>query len=95
MKAEWVNTPGSTSFIAHLRITGVDDGPGVIERLSQKISTSLGLNIRAFYIDGNEGYFEGKISLIVTNKDQLYQAIQGLRGLHGISSVIRVEDEND
>lgn len=93
MKAEWVSTPGRSSFIANLKITGVDAGPGVIERLSQKISTSLGLNIRAFYIDSNEGYFEGKISLIVSNKDQLHQAISALRGLLDVSTVTRIEEE--
>lgn len=93
MKAEWVNSPRGASFIAHLKITGIDAGPGVIERLSQKISSALGLNIRAFYIDGKEGYFEGKISLIVNNTDQLQQVIQVLKGMSDVSTVTRVEEE--
>ncbi len=90
MKAEWVNAP-APSFVADLKITGVDDGPGVIERVSQQISSHLGLNIRSFYIDGSDGYFEGKISLVVANKDQLHLAMTALENLRGISSVIRVE----
>ncbi|MEL6866727.1 MAG: RelA/SpoT family protein [Bacteroidota bacterium] len=90
MKAEWV-TVANTSFVADLLITGIDSGRGVIERLSHNISTTLGLNIRSFYIDGHEGYFEGKISLLVLNKDQLNIAIRALQNLEGISSVTRVE----
>ncbi len=90
MRAEWVDAAGS-SFIADLKITGVDDGVGVIERLSHNISTNLGLNIRSFAIDGKEGYFEGKISLIVNNTDQLTLAIQELQKLNEINSVVRIE----
>ncbi len=88
MKAEWTST-GNASFIATLVITGVDTGPGVIERLSNKISTELGLNIRSFYIDGSEGYFQGKISIVVANKDQLNLTIRTLKNLDGVSNVVR------
>ncbi len=90
MKAEWGSTTNS-SFVADLKITGIDDGPGVIERLSRNISINLGLNIRSFYIDGHEGYFEGKVSLLVLNKDQLELAIRALKKLDGISTVSRIE----
>lgn len=89
MKAEWVTT-SNTTFVTDLKITGIDDGPGVIERLSHKIS-SLGLNIRSFTIAGDEGYFEGRVSLLVANTDQLNRAIHTLQNLEGISSVTRIE----
>ena len=91
MKAEWIKT-GNTSFVADLLLTGIDDGVGVIERLSHNISSKLGFNIRSFNIEGKEGYFEAKISLLVQNKDQLNIAIRGLRNIDGISSVIRQEN---
>ena len=91
MKADWVSS-GDTSFVVDLKITGIDKGPGVIERLTHSISTDLGLNIRSFYIDGKEGYFEGKISLLVLNKNQLNVAIKGLKNLDEVSTVVRVED---
>ena len=91
LKAEWANTTTS-SFVVELLIIGVDSGPGVIERLSHNISSTLGLNIRSFYIDGHEGYFEGRIRILVLNKDQLTVAIRALQNLEGISSVTRVEE---
>ena len=90
MKADWSGV-SDNDFVADLMITGVDSGPGVIERLTNKISSTMGLNIRSFFIEGKEGYFEGKISLIVKNTDQLNQAIIGLKMINGISSVSRIE----
>lgn len=90
MKAEWSNISES-DFIAELVITGVDSGPGVIEKLTNKISSTMGLNIRSFFIEGKEGYFEGRINLIVKNIDQLNQAIIGLKMIDGISTVSRME----
>ncbi|MEO7175093.1 MAG: RelA/SpoT family protein [Saprospiraceae bacterium] len=90
MKADWMENSDS-SFVATLQITGIDDGPGIIERLSHKISSNLGLNMRSFSIEGNQGYFEGKVSILVKNKDQLYQAITAIKALNNISSVTRIE----
>jgi GTP pyrophosphokinase len=91
MKAEWVVSTDHT-FVADLKITGVDEGIGVIERLTNKISSELGLNMRSIHIDGGEeGYYEGKISLVVANKDQLTVVIKTLLKLDFVSTVTRVE----
>ncbi len=90
LKAEWGAT-ANASFVAELLITGTDDGPGVIERLSNKISSDIGLNIRSFSIEGNEGYYEGRVKIVVANRDQLTQAIKALKGLDSVSNVARVD----
>jgi GTP pyrophosphokinase len=90
VKAEW-STNENSSFIVSLLITGVDDGPGVIERLTSTLSSKLGINIRSFSIEGKEGYFEGKISLLVLNTEQLQFVINKLKELDGISQVTRIE----
>ncbi len=90
MKAEWILSPQS-QFVASLEITGVDNGPGVIEQLSHELSSLLGLNIRSFSIAGNEGFYEGTISVLVSNKDQLNMAMRVLQNLDIVSTVKRVE----
>lgn len=91
MKADWVISSDST-FVADLKITGVDEGVGIIEQLTHKISTELGLNIRSFQIEGgDQGYYEGKISLLVANIDQLNVVMKALRKIESISSVVRIE----
>jgi GTP pyrophosphokinase len=89
-KAEW-GASANTNFVAELLITGVDTGVGVIERLSTRLS-EMGLNIRAFSIEGNEGYFEGHVKLMVANKDQLTLALRALKTLDGVANVVRVEN---
>jgi GTP pyrophosphokinase len=90
LNAEW-SSQTATEFIANLVITGIDDGPGVIERVTGEISSKLGMNIRSFSMAGDEGYYEGKMSLIVTNTNQLNQAIRALKSLQGVSTVTRTD----
>lgn len=95
LKAEWL-TETSSNFIVDLSIIGVDSGPGVIQAITSEISSNLGINIRSFSIQGDEGYFEGKISLFVKNKDQLKHVINSIKKLEGISHVKRlVKTENE
>lgn len=89
MKAEWVVST-NTTFVAELTITGIDSGPGVIEQLMHNISTGLGLNIRALAIEGDGGYYEAKLKIMVRNTDQLHLAIRSLENLDNVSTVTRV-----
>jgi GTP pyrophosphokinase len=90
MKAEWQSTTES-SFVVNLRMTGVDTGTGVIERISHEI-TEMDLNIRSFQISGTDGYYEANVSLLVKNTDQLYLTIKSLKNLAYVSTVSRVEE---
>ncbi|MBK8698857.1 MAG: bifunctional (p)ppGpp synthetase/guanosine-3',5'-bis(diphosphate) 3'-pyrophosphohydrolase [Saprospiraceae bacterium] len=90
LKVEWDDNKDE-NFVADLKITGVDSGVGVIQKLTNLISNELALNMRAISIQGNEGYFEGKISIFVANKDQLNIAMRSIKQLEGISMVERME----
>lgn len=89
LKAEWGATV-KADFIATITVTGIDAGPGVIQQLTDRIS-SLGINIRSFSITGEGGYFEGRISLVVSNTDQLNQAITALKQFKFVANVSRME----
>jgi GTP diphosphokinase / guanosine-3',5'-bis(diphosphate) 3'-diphosphatase len=89
LPSRWVDQE-ERNFTAMLLIEGLDSGPGVIERVSSHISNQLGLNIKSFYIDGYEGIFEGKVSLIVNERHQLEMAIENLKSLEGIVNVTRI-----
>jgi len=91
MKAEWV-VSGDSKFVAELKIIGVDEGVGVIQQIMNAISSDLGLNIRSFNIQGgDEGYFEGDISLLVTNTDQLNLVTKSLLKLESVADVRRIK----
>lgn len=90
MKAEWVSA-GETNFVATLLIHGIDAGKGIIQNLANEISNTLGLNIRSFSIAGEEGTYEGRLSIFVANTDQMNRAIRSLQNLEHVSSVSRIE----
>jgi len=94
LKAEWANIV-SNNFVVDLMITGIDSGIGVIQSLTNEISNKLGVNIRSFSIDGHEGYFTGKISIVVINKDQLNLVIKSVERLEGVSTVTRIDKSNE
>ncbi|MBY5959894.1 RelA/SpoT family protein [Membranicola marinus] len=90
MKADWANNMDK-EFVADLKIVGIDQGVGVIQNLTKLISNKFNLNIRSFHIEGEEGYFEAKISLLVHNTHQLQLIMQSLKSMDGISNVSRIE----
>lgn len=87
LSATWGNISKS-DFLAHIVVTGIDTGPGVIQQLTNRIY-DLGINIRSFEIKGNGGYFEGHLGVIVVNTDQLQRAILELRKFEWVSNVSR------
>ncbi len=87
LKAEW-DTDEEGEFFTELTLIGVDSGVGVIHKITNSIS-GIGLNIKSFSIEAREGYFEGKVGLLVNNKEQLNFVIKTLSSLEGISNVLR------
>ncbi|HMR87050.1 MAG TPA: RelA/SpoT family protein [Saprospiraceae bacterium] len=90
LKADWEDSV-NTNFVVELLVTGIDSGPGVIQSLTNALSNKLGINIKSFSIEGKEGYFEGRIGIVVLNKDQLNIVVQTLEKVEGISSVVRTD----
>ena len=88
-RAEWVDT-ANTSFIAELLITGMDD-MGVIQSLSNLITDKHKINMRGFSMNGKEGHFEGRVSVVVKNKDQLNLLIMELKKLKEVNTVARIQ----
>ena len=89
LKAEWSNSV-SSEFVVDLLVTGVDSGVGVIQALTNEISNKLGIDIRSFAIAGTEGVFEGRISIVVKNTNQLTVVLRAVEKVDGVSSVSRI-----
>lgn len=94
ISASWAGS-SSSQFIVELNIIGVDYGPGVISTLSNEISGKLGMNIRSFSIAGHEGYYEAKVGLFVMNTTEMNNAIKSIGKLKGVSTVTRIDKQND
>lgn len=87
-KAEWIDRSNS-SFEAELLITGMD-GMGVVQNISNLITYQHKLDMRGFSMNGNEGYFEGKVRVVVNSKDQLDALIQSIKDLKPVHTVARI-----
>ena len=88
MLAKWIDST-KQEFTAILRINGVDN-KGIINNVSQIISSNMGVYIQSINIAGDEGVFEGKISLSVKNSAQLNKLLQSIKKVEGVKKVERV-----
>lgn len=88
VKAEWVDAD-NTSFVAELKIIGVDT-IGVVQQLTNVITNKLSVNMRSITMTGDAGFYEGRISIVVNNTNQLNSVIQTLKKEEGVNSVIRI-----
>ncbi len=89
LKAEWTQN-SSRDFMVEIKITGIDSGPGVIQTLTNEISNNLNINIRSFAIEGDEGIYEGRLKIVVKDKNQLIHVMRALKELDNISTVERI-----
>jgi GTP pyrophosphokinase len=89
VKAEWVSMY-TTSFVAELTIKGIDE-IGVVQKITTVITNQLRVNMRSITMDGKEGYYEGKIRVVVYNADQLNFIIKTLKELEGVGNVYRTK----
>jgi guanosine-3',5'-bis(diphosphate) 3'-pyrophosphohydrolase len=88
MLAKWIDST-KQDFKVFLNISGVDN-KGIINDLSKIISSNMGVFINSINIAGNEGVFEGKISLSVKNSGQLNKLIKSIQKVEGVKKVDRV-----
>ena len=89
LPADWGQAV-ARDFVAELLIKGMDTGKGVIEELTRAIHQELDLDIRAMNIEGDGGFYECRISVVVPNADQLEVATRALGALPSVTSVVRV-----
>ena len=63
---------------------------GIVNNLTRIISNTMDVHIHSINISGDEGVFEGKLSLSVKNKVQLNKLITSIKKVDGVQKVERV-----
>ncbi len=79
------------SFLARISINGIDR-IGLINEVTNVISTELNVNIRNINVSVYDGIFEGTIDLFVHHARDLNNLILQLSNVKGIASVKRIEE---
>ncbi|MBQ2796492.1 MAG: bifunctional (p)ppGpp synthetase/guanosine-3',5'-bis(diphosphate) 3'-pyrophosphohydrolase [Tidjanibacter sp.] len=77
------------SYLSEIEMRGIDR-VGILRDLVQVITIELNVNIRGLQIQSHDGIFEGKISLYVTDTQNLNELIEKVNGIKGIEKVKRL-----
>ena len=88
IKAKWIDSTNQ-EFKAILKLSG-EDNKGIVNNLTKIISNTMDVFIHSINIAGNEGIFDGKLSVSVKNITQLKKLIERIKKVEGIKKVERV-----
>ncbi len=93
VNARWTEADGKASamYETKIRITGYDD-MGIVNNISNIISKDLRVYMRSVSFDSNNGLFDGKISLLVKDKEHLTSLMDKIANVKGVNDVVRYED---
>ncbi|MCC4213367.1 RelA/SpoT family protein [Leeuwenhoekiella parthenopeia] len=86
--AKWIDS-SAQDFQAELELTGIDT-LGLVNHVTREISEHMHVNMRNLNFTTNDGVFNGKITVIVKNKEHLRRLIENLKKINGIDKVIRL-----
>ena len=94
VKVRWTKPAGSESFLANIRISGVDE-MGMINRITDVISNYMRVNMRSISVESKESLFEGNLKVLVAGNKILEGLVRKLEKINGVTKVsfIRIKDE--
>jgi GTP pyrophosphokinase len=87
--AKWRNTQSSPSFVAKIKITGVED-IGIVNKIADVIADNKA-TIRSFNYNMDEGMFEGILNIMVPNNNVLQGIIRNIQSIKGILKASRYD----
>ncbi|MCD6062573.1 MAG: bifunctional (p)ppGpp synthetase/guanosine-3,5-bis(diphosphate) 3-pyrophosphohydrolase [Flavipsychrobacter sp.] len=93
VKTKWAKNK-EISFLSGVRLVGLDD-VGVIQKITNIISSELKMNMRSISIDSSDGIFDGTIMVYVHDRDELDNLCQRLATIEGINKVERLEAQEE
>jgi GTP pyrophosphokinase len=85
--ARWSKSKSSPSFIATIKITGIED-VGMVNKIADVIAGQKAV-VRSFNYNMADGMFEGILNIMVPNSDILYGIIRKIQGIKGILKAAR------
>jgi GTP pyrophosphokinase len=85
--ARWSKSTSSPSFVAAIKITGIED-IGIVNKIADVIADQKAV-VRSFNYNMTDGLFEGILNIMVPNSDILHGIMRKIQGLKGILKVTR------
>ncbi|QCX52250.1 bifunctional (p)ppGpp synthetase/guanosine-3',5'-bis(diphosphate) 3'-pyrophosphohydrolase [Elizabethkingia sp. JS20170427COW] len=87
MTAKWVNSEQFSNRVK-ISIEGLDR-IGMINDISNIISSNMSLDMKSFSIESNNGIFIGNITLEIQSKNQVDETLNQLKKIKGVTKVHR------
>jgi GTP diphosphokinase / guanosine-3',5'-bis(diphosphate) 3'-diphosphatase len=88
--ARWSKSKSTPSFIAAVKITGIED-TGMVNKIADVIADQKAV-VRSFNYNMADGLFEGILHIIVPNSDVLQGIMRKIQSIKGILKVIRYDN---
>lgn len=93
VKAKW-KSKELVSHLASLRLVGIDN-IGIVNRITEIISNQHNVNMKSISFEANDGLFEGKIQVLVYDKEHLDQLIGKFELIEGVRRVERWDNQEE
>jgi GTP pyrophosphokinase len=88
VKARWSGKSVGSQYPITLRIVGHDD-IGIVTNITSLISKEKNISLRSISIDSNAGLFQGNLTIMVNDTNELESIVKKLRVVKGVKSVSR------
>ncbi len=87
--ARWSGKAVGQQYPITLRVVGNDD-IGIVTNISSLINKESGVLLRTIAIDSHDGLFEGHLTLLVSDINQLEQVQKKIAAVKGVKHVVRL-----
>jgi guanosine-3',5'-bis(diphosphate) 3'-pyrophosphohydrolase len=91
IKARW-SSKDLVQFEVGLKFSGIDD-VGLVQKITNIISTDMDVNMRSISFEAKDGIFEGKVVVLVHDTHHLNDLMSNLKSVDGVLTVDRIESE--
>jgi len=88
IKARWSGKSVGSQYPITLRIVGHDD-IGIVTNITSLISKEKNISLRSISIDSNAGLFQGNLTIMVNDTNDLEVILKKIRVVKGVKSVTR------
>ncbi|MFZ4726341.1 MAG: RelA/SpoT family protein [Paludibacter sp.] len=88
VKARWSGKSAGSQYPITLHIVGHDD-IGIVTNITSLISKEKNISLRSISIDSNSGLFQGNLTIMVNDTNELEVIIKKIRLVKGVKSVSR------
>jgi GTP pyrophosphokinase len=88
LSAKWIDS-SQQEFAAQIVLSGIDN-MGLVNEITQLISSNMHVNMKSLSFDSDDGVFSGKINVIVKNNTLLKKLMERLKKINGIDKVSRI-----